>query len=193
MKKFILGNQDIDTSFVTLEMTWAGVLNPRIDEQTGMVHPATFEEIVNGKTINTYINDADFKDFVDRCSKVLVASPKLLEKLKLGTVKSTKKIRDFAIKYKSRVNSLTSQEMAFFLKQVKDLQIETLVYGTVVAWADIFGGITGPLIEIVQKRKSLKYPVYVYSNVLSTPRQKSLTEQAYKVIVTTSKMLFSKY
>ncbi|MCK5061509.1 hypothetical protein KAR28_03075 [Candidatus Parcubacteria bacterium] len=62
------------------------------------------------------------------------------------------------------------------------LQSDCVYYGVAAAYSDIFGDISNELVKIIKKRKKLKYPVYVYSNILGNPMEKSLTEQACKEI-----------
>lgn len=180
---YILGNQDVDTSFLTLEMTWLGMQDPRITGQAGVAHPDMFAEIVNGTTINAFINGQEAEQFVPSCANRLLSNPELVADLKTNTIRLCQAMREMAFEYIDRVGELSQEEMIEFLEKARALQAETVSYGTVVAWADVFGGITQRLIEIINQYDDLKHQRHVYSNILGGPEEKSLTEQAYADIM----------
>jgi hypothetical protein len=193
-KKYILGNPDIDTSFITLEMSWRGMRDPRVEQQVDMVHPDNFEEIIKGSTINTYIDANTAKLFIDKCAESVLSDKLLLEKLKAGTVAVTQQIRDYAVESLDRLDNLHEEEMIEVLSNARHLQSESLVYGIVVAWADVYGAITDKIVDIVRSRKKLSQPIYLYTNILGGPFEQSLTDQAYEAIRTSSaSSLIKKY
>ncbi len=49
-QRLVLLNQDIDTSFLTLEMLWRGMRDPRVKEHAGMALPPFVLE-ARGRTI----------------------------------------------------------------------------------------------------------------------------------------------
>ncbi|MCK5061806.1 hypothetical protein KAR28_04605 [Candidatus Parcubacteria bacterium] len=68
--KYTLGNQDIDSSFITLEMTWAGMDNPKNIDLIGFHSPKSFAELINGTTFNFYVPCKEFQPFSKRCAKL---------------------------------------------------------------------------------------------------------------------------
>jgi phosphoenolpyruvate synthase/pyruvate phosphate dikinase len=177
--KYVLCNQDVDTSFLTLEMTWSGINTNEVKKHVGMKPLNSFLEIIEGKTINYYVESHRLKKFVSASAKSIVDNKDLLDYLESETIKTTREIRDLAIKNIDRVDNLTNQELILLLKQTKKLQAKATTLGTAVAFADIFGDITNNLISILKNRKNLKYSLTTYTHVLGSPVEKSLTEEAY--------------
>jgi len=70
--KYSLGNQDVDTSFITLEMSWKGMQDERIKDQLGLLHPTGFAEIIKGATINYHTEANKTSDFIELCAKSLL-------------------------------------------------------------------------------------------------------------------------
>lgn len=181
-KKYILLNQDIDTSFLTLEMTWRGIRDPRVTEYVGMPIPETFEEVIRGTTINTFMDQAPANDFIHCCADRLLHDSTLLQQLKLRTIDSAKNIRTYAEHHLDSVPHLAPGEMIAVLKQIRELQSECATQGTIIAFADILGDITTVLTEIVRRRDGLKHPSHLYIHALGSPTEQSLTERAYAEI-----------
>ncbi|MFC1728615.1 PEP-utilizing enzyme [Nanoarchaeota archaeon] len=180
--KYILGNQDVDSSLITLEMTWRGIGDKRVKDQAGVLPLKSLLEIVKGKTINYYVDHQQFKPFADGCARALLNKKGLLEELEQGTVEISKKIRDVAISNIDKISGMSDKELACLLREVKNLQAECAFLGTVVAFADIFGEITNNLVEVLKRRENLKHKLHVYTGVLGNPSEKSLTEEAYEKI-----------
>ena len=183
-EKLILGNQEVDASLLNVEMTWAGMRDNFIVEQLGKPMPVFSFEMIKGKTLNGYLNPTELKEFSLLCSRVLTDKLSLLAFLKKETVRTSKKIRDYALahKPKNKLNTLSNHELAALLLEIRAKQATCATYGTIVAFADIFGGVTQPCIDVLAGRK-LQYPQHVYSKVLMPPEEKSLTEKATEDIV----------
>ncbi len=47
--QYILGNQDVDTSMITVGMTWCGIEHPDIEKQIGLKLPKIFCNIIKGQ------------------------------------------------------------------------------------------------------------------------------------------------
>ena len=181
-KKYTRGNQDVDTSFLTLEMTWHGINDKRVKDQVGSTSPDSVLEIIKGKTITYLVDDEQFKPFILLCAKALLNNKELLENLKQNTIKTAKQIRELARKNIEKIHTLSDKGISKLFIEIKKLQAECAMFGTVVAFADIDGGITNKLIEIIKKRKNLKHPIHIYTTVLGNPSEKSITGQAYNYI-----------
>ena len=181
-KKYTRGNQDVDTSFLTLEMTWHGINDKRVKDQVGSTPPDSVLEIIKNQIITYLVDEEQFKSFISVCAKALLNNKGLLENLKRNTIKTSKEIRELARKNIKKVNILSNEEISKLLLEIKRLQAECTMFGTVVAFADIWGEITNKLIEIIKNRKNLKQPLHIYTAVLGTPPEESLTEQAYNNI-----------
>ena len=153
--KYILLNNDVDTSFSTLEMTWYGMRDKRIKEQIEMLLPQSFFEVVKGKTINYYSDAKESKLFIEKCTEAVLTDQKMLLEHKTKTQQITKEMLEFAKNVFPRIETISDKEGIIVLKETKRLQAECVTYGTAVAFADVFGGITNKLIEIVEKRKNL--------------------------------------
>ena len=187
VKKYILGNQDVDISFLTIEMTWRGIELPDIKKQVGRNTPKSFVEIIKGTTMNYYVPKDELKPFSDTCAEALLKDKKLREYLDDNTVKTAKAIRDFSEKYIDKVDTFTEKEMSGALLELAELQKECVIYGAVVAYADMFGQISNKVMNIINKRESLSHPKHIYSNILASPEEKSLTEKAGEDIRTSGK------
>ena len=116
-------NQDVDTSFFTLEMTWAGLRDKRVKEQLGYSVPFTWEEINNGTTINTYIVATEFKPFVEECANALLTKPDLLAECKNETFKLMKKIQFYAKELYPKMNNLNQLSNDELIDKFKISQI----------------------------------------------------------------------
>lgn len=182
--KYILGNQDVDTSFLTLEITWSGIGTDEVKKHAGIKPLDSFLEIIKGKTINYYVESHRLKIFASACAKSLINNKELLDYLESETVKTTEQIRSLAIEYIESISKLTNQELISLLKQIKKLQAQATTLGSAVAFADIFGDITNGLISALKSRKNLKHSLTTYTHVLGSPAEKSLTEKAYDEIRT---------
>jgi len=180
-EKLTLANQDIDSSWINLECIWAGVMDRRIKQQLGMVFPNSVCELVKGKTLNFYVESEGLKKFINLSAEKLLTDKKLLEECKEKTIETSQNIRTFAEKSISKINKLSNPEIITLLKEIRELQLECVIYGTLVAFADVFGGISNKITEILTKRKKLKYPTNIYSKVLCL-LEKTLTQKAYEDI-----------
>ncbi len=181
-KRYILGNQDIDTNFLNLEMTWRGMRDKRLKDQVGMLTPDSFEEVIEGRTINTYVDVLTTKEFVKSCANALIENKDLLSNLPPNTIDSTQAIRDLGETYIKQIDALSHPELAGLVDRISVLQSECVAFGTGVAFADAFGDISNKLIEILQKRQNLKYSLSVYTTNLGGSVRKNLTELAYEEI-----------
>jgi len=181
-KKYTRVNQDVDTSFITIEPTWKGVMDKRTKDQIGIAPPTSFCEIINGQTLNYYADAEYLPIFVQACAEASLHNKELLDNLKQNTINIAKEIRELAKKNLKKVDTLSDKEISELLTEIKKLQAECTMFGTVVAFADIHGGITNKLVEIIKKRNNLKYPLHIYTNILGNPSEKSLTEKASKDI-----------
>ena len=182
-KTYILGNPDIDASFSTVEMTWDGVFrDKRIKEQVGSMPPASFEEITPKHVVNTYIEKSELETFPNLCADTLLSQPELIEDLKSNTLRLAEEIRSFADRHVTEVENKDFVELADLLLEAKRLQSDCGAYGSVVAFADIFGGITDRLTEIAQKRSNLSQPVSHYTDAMSSPTTDTYSAVAYTEI-----------
>ena len=189
-------NNDVDTSFSTLEMTWYGMRDKRIKEQVGMLLPKSFFEVVKGKTINYYSDAEESKVFIEKCTEAVLTKEKMLLEQKRKTKEITEEMQKFAKEVASKIETLSSQELVKVLRETKRLQAECVVYGTAEGFADVLGGITNKLIAVVEKRKNLKHTMHVYTSVLAMPIEKTYTENAQNEIRSakeTPKALAKKY
>jgi phosphohistidine swiveling domain-containing protein len=186
LRKLALVNQDVDTSFFTLEAQWHGLRNPAIKNQIGICIKTSVEEILQGKTINTYMEEKELRDFIHTSAQALLGDRSLVLKYKRNTILVSQKIRELAITHHRRVHKLNSRQLADLLSQFNKLQIKSMLNGTVVAFADIYGEIGNALTKIVSKRKKLKFPLSTYTSTLGQPEEKSLSELAYEKIATTT-------
>lgn len=181
--KFVLGNPDADASFLTVEMTWDGVFrDPRIKSWLGIQTPESFVEINKRTSINMFIHNEDFVEFVKKCADKIKTDSKFLSFQKKETIKASKSIRDFANSLLDKVDKTSLEDLPDLLLKCKSLQAECATFGTVVAFADVFGDLTNESLEILNKRNKLKYDLSVYSRILTSPEKPSLTEQAYEKI-----------
>jgi len=180
--KYTLGNQDVDTSFITIEPTWKGVMSEKIKNLVGMSPPDSICEINKGSTLNYYINIKQFKPYVKTCASVLLNKKEVLNEIKKKTEEISSKIREISEEYINKVGGLTDEEIIDLLMRMNELQIKCVVYGTPVTFADIYGGITNKMLEIIREKKDLKNPSHIYTNVLGSPFVESITERAYKDI-----------
>jgi phosphohistidine swiveling domain-containing protein len=179
IEKYILGNQDVDTSFVTVEMTWSGMEHDDVGKHAGLPPCKSFAEIIKGSILNYYVEADKIVDFVNASSSSLIDGKELLEELRQGTIESTQAVRDLAEKHLDHVAELDDEKLIEVLMETKRLQAQATTYGVIVAFADIFGTITNRLMEIISSREELKYSVSTYSHILGSPAKKSLTEKAY--------------
>ncbi|KKQ55626.1 MAG: Phosphoenolpyruvate synthase, partial [Parcubacteria group bacterium GW2011_GWA2_38_13] len=179
--KYVLGNQDVDTSFITIEMTWSG-MGIDTKNKIGEDPLDSFVEIINGKTINYFVESDRIKQFAHSCAKAISENKKLLNRLRNETINVAKEMRGVAIKNLHSIDNLGDKEIIILLKKIKTLQAECASLGTAVAFADIFGEITNRLVGILKKRRNLSYSLNIYTNILGSPDEKSLTEKAYKEI-----------
>lgn len=194
--KFVRGNQDVDTSFLALEMVWAGFRDRRITRQTGTAVPKSFLEIINGRTINYFVEKGEFNNLIDRSARVVLEDKNLLKQLKEKTDSISSELRSYALELLGKVQDFGDRGMADALLQIRNLQIESSLFGVAIAWADVHGGMTNKLLGIISKKQGLKYSPHTYLNVLGTPREKSLTEKAYDDIASerkTDKELLNDY
>lgn len=187
-KRYYRANQDVDTSFLTLEMTWKGIHDPRAFADIGVDGFESICNIVKGKTINFYTTNLD--NFIKASARALFNDIQLGEKLLFETRNSATEIQKTGEKYWKLFNSknnFSDQELADILKEIYQLQAECVRWGVVIAFADINGDITNKAIEIIEERKNLKHSSHNYSSVLSEPEEKSLNEKAYIDIQNSSK------
>ncbi|MDO8513006.1 MAG: PEP-utilizing enzyme [bacterium] len=178
-KKYIRGNQDIDTSLLSLEMMWFGINDKRMQDQIGILAPDSYLEVINGRTINYCIEQESAAPFIYRCADSIINNPSLLKMLKEKTISITDDMQSYARELFPITGSMKNNEISQALEKIHFLQAECGLHGAVIAFADFYGGITDRLLEIVMKRKNLSYPVHIYTSVLGTPYEKSLTQQAY--------------
>lgn len=178
LKKFILGNQDVDTSFASLEMVWKGFSDPRLHELIGVPVFDSFLEIKKGKTINYFISERESKPFFNRCTELMIEGDEALADLKSDTEKIARRMQETARSAYRRVDQLSDPEIIDLLRDIHFLQSECSYFGVAIAFADVFGGITNRLIDIVNKRTGLAYSTHTYTSVLATPQAESLTEEA---------------
>lgn len=183
VEKYVLGNQDVDTSFVTVEMTWAGMEDESVERHAGVPPCKSFAEIVKGSTLNYYVVAGRIEEFVNASSNALVNNKDLLKELREGTYMTTQAVRDLAEKHIDSFEDLSDKELIDILMETKRLQARATAFGVVIAFADIFGTITNRLMEILGKREELKHPISTYSHTLGSPAEKSLTEKAYTDII----------
>ncbi len=177
--KLVFGNQDVDTSMLTLEMTWRGINDEKIKSQVGSRTPRFFCEIIKGRTINTYLNPVEFKKFVNRCAERVVTDEKLLDHLKQKSEEFAFKAREISVKNFDKIDKMDHFSLIELLGNVKKYQRELASHGTVVAFADVFGAISNKTSNIINSKKDSSYPSYIFTKVLASPETKSLTEQAY--------------
>ncbi len=182
--KLVLGNQDIDTSMLTLEMTWGGIKDKKVKSQVGLKTPNFSCEIINGRTINGYIDPKEFKIFVEKCVKTILADKNLLKHLKQKSEEFASKVQNIALENINKIDKMNHDSFADMLAKMQQYQKELSSYGTVVAFVDVFGEFSNKTSEIINSRKNLKYPSHIYTQVLCNPEKRSLTEQAYNDIKT---------
>jgi phosphohistidine swiveling domain-containing protein len=196
-EKYTLGNQDVDTFVLTLEMTWRGIEDENTKKDVGLRPPHSFMEVIDGQTINYYVVASEIEQFIPACAKMLLNKKGLVEQFKQKTIESTRKIREYAIEYIKKVNDLSDEEIIKILEKSTSLQSQCMTDGTVVAFADIYGGITNGLLDIIRKRTNLKHPLHVYTNILGSPFETGLAQEAYLVIQSTqdtnNQVLLDKY
>ncbi len=180
-KKYTLVNQDIDTSLLTLEMTWRGMLNNDLEKYIGP-KPESFLEIIKGQTINYYADSKEIDGFIKRCAKEVLSNKDFLNLLIEKTISTAKEMREYALHIYPRIGELQIDEIPQILEKISDLQERCTVYGAPFAFCDVKGDITSELIKIVQSRKGLKLSVHEYTTLLGLPNEKSLTEKAYEEI-----------
>lgn len=186
-QKYMLGNQDVDTSFLTLEMTWYGMRDKRIKDQIGMELPNSFEKVIEGTTINTYLVEDQLRTLIDKSAKSILEDEQLLSHLQEKTKETAANIRRFANTHVGRLESYSNNKLASFLQKSRELQGECVTYGTVIAFADVFGAISDKVMGIIKKRDHLSHSVSTYVNALGNPEKESLSEKAYKDIQKTNK------
>ena len=185
--KYVIGNQDVDTSFLALEMTWKGMRDERLKEQIGICSHDSVCEIVKGNTINYLVEAKGIKVFIDRCVEKILKDERLLPRLKRETEKVARQIQNLARSSIKRVRALSQPESITLLREIDKLQAECVFWGTVVAFADLWGDVTNRLLKVVQKRKNLKYSIPTYTSILTLPKEKGLTQRAYDDIVQSQK------
>lgn len=178
--KFILGNHDIDTSFLTIEMTWKGIECPQVKEQLGINMPESFVEFIKGRTLNYYLPKVEFKKFSDAAFQKVLSEPGFVKYLLDETRKAADNIIALANKH-IRNYKLPDKELAELMMKITHAQQKVANYGTIIAFCDTFGQLSDKTMEVLKKRKNLKYPTYVYSNVLENPGA-SMAEEARKEI-----------
>ncbi|MFC1723625.1 PEP-utilizing enzyme [Nanoarchaeota archaeon] len=184
--KYVLGNQDVDTSFITLEMTWNGIGTEEVEQHAGTPTLESFAEIIKGKTINFYVDSQRFKPFVSACAKSLINNKELLQNLESETIDITDKIMKLATNHIDQVNNLTDNEIITLLSQIKKLQAKAMTLGSAVAFADIFGEVTNGMLAVLKNHPNLKHDMTAYTHVLGCPAE-SLTEKTYKEIRSSNK------
>jgi phosphohistidine swiveling domain-containing protein len=194
MSKYSLLNQDINTSFLNIETTWAGMRSPLIKKQVGSKVPDSFCENIKGETLNYFQNTKQAKKFSHLCAENVLSNKKLL----LSTRKKTLELSSSIIKLAENnfpLSNLSKKEIVKLLIKARNLQKDLASWGMVVAFADIYGEISELLIKIFSTRKDLRHPVNFYLDILANPTEKSLTIQAYKNIVLNrnNKYLLKKY
>jgi len=182
----ILGNQDIDTSLITLEMTGKGVLDPQVKTFVGLPAPTMYTEIVKGDKISVYMEQDKLKLFVSKCWKTFLENPEVLDELKKKSEKVANEMLKFTKEKIDVINNLNKEELLEVLNKIDKLQTECALYGSAVAFADIFGDLTNKSTKIISEKKKLKYPRHVYSNVLSKP-EPSYSEKAIQDICSSKK------
>ncbi|MFA6446340.1 MAG: PEP-utilizing enzyme [Candidatus Paceibacterota bacterium] len=178
----VLGNQDIDISWVTLEVIWNGMLDKRVKDQIGIEYPKCICELIKGRTINLYVESEGLKNYINLSAEKVLTDKPLLDEYREKTIETTKEIRDFAVNNLEKIDGMSIPQIKENLQNIKRLQAECMVYGTVVAFADVYGGISNKTTDIINKRKELRHPVYVYSRVLSSSEM-TLTQKAYEDII----------
>lgn len=195
LTNLVLANQDIDISWINLEMIWDGMLNKQIEEQLGLPFPKSLCEMKKGRTINLYVEAKSLKKFIEISAKRIIEEKGLLDKFKEKTIEITEKIRNYGFELFENIDNLSNSEILDILPKIKKLQSESMVYGCGVAFTDAFGDITNIVTSILKKRNKLKYPTHIYSAVLLSP-EKTLTQKAYEDIVNSklsNKNLLKKY
>lgn len=178
-EKYIVGNRDIDATLVLLDMWIRKSVASEFKKQIGLPKPKDFIEIIKSRTLNYYLTDKNGKNFIDQCAKNILSNAKLLKFLRTKTIKTGEKVRKFGQELYKNINSIPFNDLAPILEKIDKLQTDFVIFGLVIAFADILGGITNQLLNIVNKRKNLKYPTHFYTTILGTSEEKSLTEKAY--------------
>jgi len=184
-------NQDVDTSFLTLEATWRGIMDNRIKDQVGKYSPDSFCEIVKGTIVNSFMVASLFRPFSEKCAETLFNSPDLLAGLKQRTIKITNEMQEYArevYEKLEKINDISDKEIADIFTEINKLQTECAHLGTVVAFSDVFGTVTNKLTEIVSEKTGLKNPLHTYTSVVGSPENKSLTEKANEDILANKDM-----
>lgn len=181
-KKYTLGNQDVDTHFLNLEMTWRGVISPEIKKYGAPKPMKSFFEIVNHNTVNFYIKEIEGKEFIDTCASSLINNPSYIKRAKKMTDSLALEVQNFSRENIREVEFLEPIEIIKILKKIYKLQVKMAAVGTAVAFADVLGEITNKLGKVLKKRKNLKYDLHTYIQVLTQAKELSLTEKAYQKI-----------
>jgi phosphohistidine swiveling domain-containing protein len=181
MAKYSLLNHDIDTSFLNIETTWAGMRSPLLKKQVNYFVPDSLCEIINGSTINYFQNERQAKIFSRSCARNILERPGLLSAIKKKTSLLTVAVLRLA-SANFPLKNLSDSKMIAFLEDSRKLQMEMAAWGMVIAFADVYGVISNQVVGILSKRKGLRYPYNVYMDNLTSPSAPSLTEQAYKKI-----------
>lgn len=181
MEKYIRANQDIDTSVLSLETMWKAINNPKLVDVIGVTPPKSFLEIINGTTINYFVEQKSAEKFIDDCVRVL-NSLKTLEKIRQKTLSVSSEMQNYARKLCCEIDNLNDQDIPEILQKIANYEFECATFGIAIAFADFRGDVTNKLLEIVSKRQNLKHPTHVYSSILGLPKERSQTELAYEDI-----------
>jgi len=194
MAKYTLLNQDIDTSFINIETTWAGMRSPLIKKQIGFDIPDSFCELINGTTLNYFQNKRQAEQFSHICVQAVINNKKLLSAIKDKTEKLSREAFRLAEK-NFPLPKLSDKEIVEILEKNRNLQMDLSAWGMVVAFADIYGEISDKIMDIFVKRKNLKYPISAYLEILTNSKKISFTAAAYRNIRKSqgSKNLLKKY
>jgi phosphohistidine swiveling domain-containing protein len=181
-KKYSLANHAVDMNWANIETIWHGLLDPRIEKQVKAKFLDTFCEIIDGRTLNFYVESNELNDFVKSSAQSLISDKKLIAYLKKQTIITSEKIRDYAYHLISRINSMSDSQLSKALQEIKNLQTECVVYGTAVVFADFDGKISEASLNVLSNKKNVRCSVQDYYKALSSPEEKSLTEKAYAKI-----------
>lgn len=181
MPKYSLLNQDINTSFLNIETTWAGMRSPLLKKQIGHAVPDSFCELIKGETLNYFQNEKQAKSFSKACARQILADKRLLSGIKRLTVRLSGRVMKLAADNFPPFN-LSDAQMISFLKRARDLQKDLAAWGMAVAFADIYGEISDQVIKVFSGRENLQRPINYYLNILPSPNRASLTAMAYEDI-----------
>lgn len=181
MPKYSLLNQDINTSFLNIETTWAGMRSPLLKGLVGKNIPPSFCELIKGETLNYYQDEKLAKSFSRNCAGHLISDHTLLLLIKQKTRKLANQILLLS-KNNFPLSALSDRQLISFLEKSRFLQGQLATWGMPVAFADVYGQISESIFEIFTHRQNLRRPLNFYLDILSNPEKPSLSALAYAEI-----------